>query len=180
MTAKDILLGVKDLLLKFNTQAPAAPVVEPAEPVKMAADVTLKDGSIVQVDKLEVGGLVTKEGQPVPDAEHVLEDGRTITTVAGAITEIKEAASATPSEPVEEDMKKQVGEIAQKFAAVEQGYKAKFEAQEANVKVLKESVDKLLEAVILMGEQSVVAPKEPAPIAATENFKKVLESRGKL
>jgi len=176
MTPKEILNKVSEVLKAAFSDQPQVPPAEPKEPVKMSTDVTLKDGTVVQVDELKVGGKVTKEGQPVADAEHVLEDGTVIVTVGGAITEIKQPE---PAQTVDvEDMKK---DLTAKFSAIEDGYKAKFEAQEKKFEALKESIEKLNEAVLLMAEQSVKTPKEPvAPVAATENFKKVLESRGKI
>lgn len=166
MTAKDILNGVKELLLKFNTQPEPTPATTPAEPVKMANEVKLKDGTVISVDKLEVGGLVTVEGNPAPDGEYILEDGTILQTQGGAIVEI----SSPAEDMMPEEMKALPAKfqtMAAQFAEVEQGYKAKFEAQENNIKVLKESVEKMHEALILMSEQSVVAPKEKDPSTMT-------------
>lgn len=69
--------------------APAAP----AAPV----DYTLADGTtVVQIDKLEVGGMVTVAGAAIPDGDITLADGTTITTVAGAITVITPKAAEEP------------------------------------------------------------------------------------
>jgi hypothetical protein len=61
------------------------------KPVQVAAkfeDYTLQDGTtVISVDKLEVGGVVTVAGAPAPDAVHTLQDGSTLTTVGGLITE---------------------------------------------------------------------------------------------
>jgi hypothetical protein len=58
------------------------------------AQAMLADGTSVWVSALEVGGEVylfdveTLEKTPAPDADHVLEDGTTVTTVDGIITAI--------------------------------------------------------------------------------------------
>lgn len=58
-------------------------------------DYTLQDGTtIVQIDKLEVGGLVTTAGAPVADGDYTLQDGTKLTVAAGAITVV------TPSTPI--------------------------------------------------------------------------------
>lgn len=61
-----------------------------------ALDVTLEGGDVIQVEtgdreEIQVGDAVTVGGQPVEDGNWTLQDGRTITTVDGAITEIAEA-----------------------------------------------------------------------------------------
>ncbi|MBA4154154.1 hypothetical protein [Flavobacterium sp.] len=74
-------------------------------------DVTLADGSIVTVvteaEQPQVGdAVVTSEGTPVPDADHLLPDGGSIVTVGGKITEIKEAEPV--DEPADETSMKEV------------------------------------------------------------------------
>ena len=64
---------------------------------KFDVDLTLATGEIVTVvtenENPQVGDQVQGEdGQPVSDDEHVLQDGRTIVTESGEITEIREAS----------------------------------------------------------------------------------------
>lgn len=166
MTPKEILNKVGEVLkAAFSEQAPAP--ATPIEPVKMMVDVPLKDGTIVKVDKLEVGGMVTLNDAPAPDATHLTEDGRKVTTVGGVITEIG-TIEEDGAEPKPDDLPKQVGEMKAQFAAVENTYKAKFEAQELKfatqekqIAALKEGFDKMLEQVIVMSEMSVKPAKEP-------------------
>lgn len=185
MTPKEILNKVGEVLkAAFSEQAP--PPVTPAEPVKMMVDVPLKDGTIVKVDKLEVGGMVTLNDAPAPDAVHLTEDGRKVTTVGGVITEI----GTEEVEPMPEEMKAlpaKVGEMKAQFAAVENTYKAKFEAQELKfatqekkIEALKKGFDEMLEQVIVMSEMSVKPSKEKPVEPTTENYKKVLKARGKI
>jgi len=175
MTAKEILNKVGEVLkAQFSEQTPV-----PAEPVKMMVDVALKDGSMVKVDALEVGATVTKDGLPAPDGEYPTEDGQVIKVVGGLISEM-----STPEEmkALPEEMKAlpaQVGAMKAQFAAVETSYKAKFAAQEKKIIALKTGFESMLAVVQLMSEQSIAAPKEKVE-PASANFKKVLETRGKI
>ena len=57
-------------------------------------DLTLTDGRILTVqtddDSPSVGDVVTIDGDPAPDGEHVTQDGKTITVANGKISEIDE------------------------------------------------------------------------------------------
>jgi len=66
-------------------------------------DVTLQDGSIVQVDVLAVNGKVTANDLPVADGSYTLQDGTTIEVLGGVITELSAPADQEPTE-VEVDM----------------------------------------------------------------------------
>lgn len=72
-----------------------------------ALDVALEDGTVVDVEtgdreEIQVGDPVTLEGDPVEDNTWVLADGRSITTVDGAISEIMEAESGEGDESGDE------------------------------------------------------------------------------
>lgn len=71
-----ILTGIKAIFTK----------AEGTEPVALKQKLT--DGSEIDIDKMEVGGKVTKDGEPIADGSYDLEDGTKITVVAGLITEI--------------------------------------------------------------------------------------------
>jgi hypothetical protein len=88
--SKDIITGIKKLLFgEMPTETVAPAPVTPAEE-KMEKEYTLEDGvTIVSIDKLEVGGMVTLGDAPAPDAVHTLQDGTKVTTAAGIITEVK-------------------------------------------------------------------------------------------
>lgn len=106
MNAKEILEKIKAV---FN-EVPAEPTPAPVEtlaPVEFK-EYTLADGSSVSIDKLEIGGAVTKDGLPVPEGEYMMADGSAIEVDAsGLIYEIKAAEPAdvaetvvTPQEPI--------------------------------------------------------------------------------
>ena len=103
---------------------------EPKATESKMMEAKLKDGTIVEVTELMVGGIVTIEGVAAPIGEHMLEDGTMIVLGDnGVIMEIKpamdeEVAPAIPEEPIgQEDM-------SAKFAAFESATNEKFAAYE--------------------------------------------------
>lgn len=97
-----VLLGIPGAVTA--PPPPAAPI-NPPVPEKLDA-VTLKDGTAVSIDKLEIGGNVLINGVPPADGEYELNDGTNITVVNGVITEI-ESAKEEGAEP--QDMKTPAG-----------------------------------------------------------------------
>ena len=74
--------------------APAAPVVEIT-----LIDVELKDGTMLSVDKMEVGGMATIAGNPAPAADYEAKDGQIIKVgEGGVISEIIPAPVMDPAE----------------------------------------------------------------------------------
>jgi spore coat protein CotH len=99
-----------------------------SEPVKQNfMDVTLMDGTAIQVTEMVVGGIVTINGAPAPAGEYELADGSYIVVGdGGAITELKPAEVA----PVEGAPVSADAEIGSKFAAFESATNEKFAAYE--------------------------------------------------
>ena len=89
--------ALKAALLKFGIELPATKVVK-------LEDVTLIDGTMLSVDKMEVGAAATftgADGVAIPaEGEFELADGSTVVCVAGLITEIKpKEADKQPEAP---------------------------------------------------------------------------------
>ena len=104
---------------------PAAPIV--AAPAALQTDYTLKDGTAVSIDKLEVGGVVLISEAPAPDGEYELQDGTKMTVVAGAITEIVPVEVAP-----EPEMPMAAPDYTPKFAAYDEAisrYETRFTEQ---------------------------------------------------
>jgi hypothetical protein len=131
---------------------------EPAA-VKMM-EAKLKDGTIVEVSELAVGGIVTIEGQPAPVGEHELEDGAIIVLGDnGVIMEIKPKPETIEVEiPVVEDMSAKFAALeastSEKFAS----YEAKFEAYEAKLS----QANKVIEGLMQISKMLVEAPQASA------------------
>ena len=127
MNAQEAILKIKALF-----EDNAAPVKEDeannpkVEETKVEmAEYSLMDGTKVEISALEIGGLVTIEGQPAPAGGHELMDGTEITLDEnGKITEIEvKVVEASPEVDVEagkdyEDkkMKKMAEEFEAKIA----------------------------------------------------------------
>lgn len=98
-------------------------------PVQLA-QATLKDGTVVEVTEMAVGGIVTINGTPAPVGEHELQDGTYIIVGEnGVIMEIK--TPSTEEEPsMEEDMKKKLA-MEEIFSAFETSTNEKFASYES-------------------------------------------------
>jgi len=117
MTPKEAVEKIKSMIFGDEEKQMATPV--PAEAQKFM-EYKLKSGAVVSIDKLEVGGSVTLNGEPAPDGEHEFEDGAKIVTAGGLITEVKQPEVAPVVEVEVEAMKKLPG----MFSEMEQGFAA--------------------------------------------------------
>ena len=141
MTPKEAVEKIRTMI--FGDMVPAEPVLPPSGVVapKVAPvsgveskfeDYKLKSGAVVSIDKLDVGGSVTLNGEPAPDGEHELEDGTKIVVAGGLITEVKKAEVVAPVEVEVEAMKKLPG----KFSEIEVG----FAAAKSEIDQLKQTI----------------------------------------
>lgn len=85
----------------------AEPVVEP---VKMATDYKTKDGIVLSISELVVGGTVLVGADPAADGEYQLEDGTIVQTSGGAIVEL--------SSPQEDLLPEEMKVLPQQMAAI--------------------------------------------------------------
>jgi hypothetical protein len=150
------------------------PSGETMAPVKMM-EAKLKDGTIVEVTELAVGGVVTIEGVPAPVGEHELEDGTVIVLGDnGAIMEIKPKmeveveVEAKKDEEVKEDM-------SAKFAAFESATNEKFAAYETKFAAYETKLtqaNKVIEGLMQISKMLVEAPQgtPDASVKASNNF----------
>lgn len=113
---------VKDLWAKFSVDMPAKKV-EPTEPAVKLEDVKLIDGTMLSVDKMEVGAAATftgVDGVAIPaEGEFELEDGTKVICAGGLVTEIKPKEADAQPEPVEEDMKAILSKLSERIDAME-------------------------------------------------------------
>lgn len=148
------------------------PSGETAAPVKMM-EAKLKDGTIVEVTELAVGGIVTIEGKPAPVGEHMLESGETIVLGDnGAIMEIKPKAEDEVSVEVEVP---QVEDMSAKFAAFESATNEKFSAYEskfAQYEAKLGQANKVIEGLMQISKMLVEAPQSApdAGVKTSNNF----------
>ena len=95
--AKQAIDAIKKLL-NFSIEEPA-PTPTPAPAPAAEQEYACADGSKVMIDKMEVGGKVTKDGEAVPDGDLTLENGKVLTVTAGLISGITDTKPA--EEPLE-------------------------------------------------------------------------------
>jgi len=111
--------AVASYLAKFGIDLPAKKV----EPAVKLEDVKLIDGTMLSVDKMEVGAAATftgADGVAIPaEGEFELEDGTKVICVAGAITEIKPKEADVQPEPVESEMKAMLSKLSERLDAIE-------------------------------------------------------------
>jgi len=129
MTPKEAVEKIRTMIFGDMEKQLATPV--PAEPQKFM-EYKLKSGAVVSIDKLEVGGAVTLNGEPAPDGEHEFEDGTKIVVAGGLITEVKQAEVAPVVEVEVEAMKKLPG----MFSDFQQG----FAAAKTDIAQLKQTI----------------------------------------
>lgn len=133
-----------------------------AAPVKMM-EAKLKDGTIVEVTEMAVGGIVTIAGAPAPVGEHMLEDGTMIVLGDnGAIMEIKPKQEDEISVEVEVP---QTEDMSAKFAAFESATNEKFAAYEekfAQYEGKLTQANKVIEGLMQISKMLVEAPQAAA------------------
>jgi hypothetical protein len=126
MNAQEAILKIKALFEDNAAPVKENEVIEPnVEETKVEmAEYSLMDGTKVEISALEIGGLVTIEGQPAPAGDHELMDGTEITLDEnGKITEIEvKEVEASPEVDTEveagSDYKdKKIQEMAEQFEA---------------------------------------------------------------
>lgn len=155
-----------------NNEDMPMPSGEPKAEVKMM-EAKLKDGTIVEVTELAVGGIVTIEGQPAPVGEHELESGEVIVLGDnGAIMEIKPKKEDEVSVEVEVP---QVEDMSAKFAAFESATNEKFSAYEnkfAQYEAKLGQANKVIEGLMQISKMLVEAPQSApdAGVKTSNNF----------
>lgn len=155
-----------------NNEDMPMPSGEPKAEVKMM-EAKLKDGTIVEVTELAVGGIVTIAGVPAPVGEHELESGEIIVLGDnGAIMEIKPKKEDEVSVEVEVPA---VEDMSAKFAAFESATNEKFSAYEnkfAQYEAKLGQANKVIEGLMQISKMLVEAPQSApdAGVKTSNNF----------
>ena len=149
MDAKTILKNIKALFSELPAEPAPAPTPAP-EPVQVEMkEYALADGTIVKLDKLEIGGMVTINDLPAPVGEHLLADGTKIKLdEAGVIVEVEAAEPAEPVLPVE-------------AAAPVQMRDERVDALQTELKQVKQGFSQLVALVESLTETPAAEPIEP-------------------
>lgn len=155
-----------------NNEDMPMPSGEPKAEVKMM-EAKLKDGTVVEVTELAVGGIVTIAGVPAPVGEHELESGEIIVLGDnGAIMEIKPKMEDEVKVEVEVPA---VEDMSAKFAAFESATNEKFSAYEnkfAQYEAKLGQANKVIEGLMQISKMLVEAPQSApdAGVKTSNNF----------
>lgn len=169
MEAKEILQKVKEFFNELTTP-------EEKKPVKMS-EYQLKDGGMVQIEELAVGGVVMIDGAPALPGELELVDGTKIVVGEnGVISEVKPASETPAPEPPAMDMGSKFAAFEQMTAGKFSEYESKFAAYEskfADYEVKLNKATKVIEELLKLSTLLADAPAATADpvVKAPSNFK---------
>ena len=173
MSPKEAVEKIKHMLFgDMPEQALPVPVPAPVGAGQVFADYKLKDGTIVSIDKLELGGSVNLNGEPAPDGYHLLEDGTKIEVSKGLIVSVEKEEAVVPEMP--EELKK----MPLQMSAVNKDIvdlKKTIEAQAKLIAKQSESLKQMFSLVETIANNSIEQPKEKAKsfdeMTALEKFR---------
>lgn len=166
------LKKIKDAFVKFTKEAFGDMPPEKSE-------LKLADGAVIEVDKLEPGGVVKKDGSAAADGVYTLETGESITVAAGLITEVKpkeddmgnqgDQPPATPPTPPEDKdaaFKKLENSLFEKLNKIEQNFNSKLSSFEKKQTAIENSFKNLNDAVQSFSQET----PEPPTVADWESL----------
>lgn len=152
--------AVRNLWTKLSTDLPAKKV-EPVAPVVKLEDVSLIDGTMLSVDKMEVGAMATftgADGVAVPaEGEFELADGQKVICAAGIITEIKPKEADAQPESSESEMKTMLSKLSERLDSVEKMYQETLAAKTTLEAQLSETKNGLAVALSAIDEFNTAA-----------------------
>ena len=159
----DLVAKVKALALRFSSETVVEAPVAPTAEIKLE-DVILKDGNVLQVEKMEVGAManmVNPDGvMPAADGEYVAEDGTVIMVMGGLIAEIATAAEEAPEveveAPIVAGINSQLEAVTKRLSEIE----AKFSAQTIELNETKKGLGVALSSVEKLTKQPVAISLE--------------------
>ena len=135
---------------KFLGELPVAPVA-PAPNQQLGTDVTLKDGTLAQVDKMEVGGVVMIGEAPAPAGELELADGSKIVVGEGGVI-MEVVPMGAPEMPETPDFSSQFKAYDEKLTAYESKFTEHINAYNAMSQEFAQTKDQLKQLVALVGQ----------------------------
>jgi hypothetical protein len=153
MKAEEILTAVKKIVFGEMPPVEAAPVEE-----KQFSEYALKDGTLVMIDELAVGGTVMVGDAPAPAGSHELADGTVIEVGEGGVIATVTVPAAPEAEEEPKDMGKKYDE---KFAAIESRFAA-LQSENENLKQAFVKADEAIKGLINLVETLVNEGGEPA------------------
>ena len=144
MLSKETKEKLVSALLKFGIEIPAKQVETPI--VTKLEDVALIDGTMLMVDKLEVGAkaeFMGADGIAIPaEGEFELADGSKVICVGGLISEIMPKEADVQPEPVNE-----MAAILSRLESLEKSFSAKQTSLETQLSENSKAIEVALSAV---------------------------------
>ena len=157
MSPKEAVEKIKHMLFgDMPEQALPVPVPAPVGSGQVFADYKLKDGTVVSIDKVEIGGSVNLNGEPAPDGYHLLEDGTKIEVSKGLIVGVEK-------EEVVAEMPEELKKLPVMMSAVNQdmvNLKKTIDAQAKLIATQSESLKQMFALVETIANNSIEQPKE--------------------
>ena len=134
---------------KFLGELPVAtPPVPNTAPDKLGNDSTLKDGTVVTIDRLEVGGVVMIGDAPAPAGVHELSDGTKVTVGEGGVITLVEGGQMAPVE----DYSKQFAAYEERLSGYEQKFTEHINAYNALAGEFSKAKEQMSQLVQLVGQ----------------------------
>jgi hypothetical protein len=171
MSSKEAIEKIKNMLFGEMPEQAPAPVPTPEGSGQVFADYKLKDGTVVSIDKVEIGGQVNLNGEPAPDGYHLLEDGTKIHVMSGLIDEIEK-------EEVVAEVPEELKKLPVMMSAVNQDIvdlKKTIDAQAKLINKQSESLKQMFALVETIANNSIEQPKEAVKsfdeMSALERFR---------
>jgi len=156
MSSKEAIEKIKNMLFGEMPEQAPAPVPTPEGSGQVFADYKLKDGTVVSIDKVEIGGSVNLNGEPAPDGYHLLEDGTKIEVSKGLIVGVEK-------EEVVAEVPEELKKLPVMMSAVNQDIvdlKKTIDAQAKLISRQSESLKQMFALVETIANNSIEQPKE--------------------
>jgi hypothetical protein len=171
MSSKEAIEKIKNMLFGEMPEQAPAPVPTPVGSGQVFAEYKLKDGTVVSIDKVEIGGSVNLNGEPAPDGYHLLEDGTKIEVLSGLIVGVEK-------EPVVAEVPEELKKLPVMMSAVNQDIvdlKKTINAQAKLIATQSESLKQMFALVETIANNSIEQPREKVKsfdeMSALEKFR---------
>lgn len=183
MLSKETKEKLVSALLKFGIELPATKV-EPTVETKLE-DLALIDGTMLMVDKLEVGSkaeFIGADGIAIPaEGEFELADGTYVICIGGVISEIKPKEVEAQPEPVNE-----MAAILSRLEALENSFSAKQTSLETQlsentkaVSVVLSAIDEISKTPVALSLESQAPTKVDLSKMTALEYRRYMREQGK-
>lgn len=187
MLSKETKEKLVSALLKFGIELPATKVETTVE--TKLEDVALIDGTMLMVDKLEVGAkaeFMGEDGIAIPaEGEFELADGTYVICVGGVISEIKPKEVEAQPEPVSEmtatlsKMAEQISNLEKAFAAKQTSLETQLSENTKAVSVVLSAIDEISKTPVALSLESQNPTKVDLSKMTALEYRRYMREQGK-